>query len=625
MASSTFFPRRPLASPAAWIKSLVLIASFVIFVEFSFSQIMGPKSGSSMLAALAILGSGSDRVVNAVGAGGVDLSWHAPSQTEVNNLAAVINGKGVWGFIYNTSETPDEKYGQYNWCNMPHVRKTEYKKASDEYELKYVELVHRHHKRTPYASNAFPVESYQWNCDEQGLFYYGEPFASRNKPAKTYWKVYISPVNPFVPAGWIGTCQFPQITAQGLDDSWVHGADLFGVYHDLLGFLPSKETVNSAEWLQKVKYRVTNNQITSQVAGMLVNGMWSTPDSTGLNIQAAGVDSLEPQYSCPAGSALFNRIKSSANAPWAQHLAAARPLYATLDDISGVPTDDSGFHVSLDHYYDNLSARQCHDKPLPCKLVNGANSTTCVTQDLADAVYRLGNWEYSQIYRDAPDSLAASVATWGVWVAELATHLRAVIKGESETIYFHNVAHDGSVSRLLSILQLDHMVWPGMGSEVVFELYKKKETSEQPPAPTPTIVAPGCSRNNCLRQLIRESASASAFCPSLTATASWTDPLPTWAANCNGDVAAVSSACSCIYSPATTTAAAAATATATAAPGAGAGESGWYIRVLWSGQVFKSSNPSLGLMDMIPVETLLAYFDGLVGENASLVKGKCSA
>lgn len=52
-------------------------------------------------------------------------------------------------------------------------------------------------------------------------------------------------------------------------------------------------------------------------------------------------------------------------------------------------------------------------------------------------------------------------------------------------------------------------------------------------------------------------------------------------------------------------------------------DSGHYVRVLFGGQPLRSSNPSLGLMDMLPVESLLAYFDGLVGENASLVKEKC--
>lgn len=92
---------------------------------------------------------------------------------------------------------------------------------------------------------------------------------------------------------------------------------------------------------------------------------------------------------------------------------------------------------------------------------------------VADAVFRRGEYEYSYIYRDAPESLAASTASYGVWMAELASSIRASISGSSSIIYRHNVAHDGSMSRLLSILQIEKMVWPGMGSEVVFELFEK--------------------------------------------------------------------------------------------------------------------------------------------------------
>jgi len=456
----------------------------------------------------------------------------------------------------------------------------------------------RHHKRTPYSSNAFPVEPYQWNCDDQGLYYFGRPFGGKNA-AEGYWDGYISPINPFKPSGWIGSCQFPQITASGLDDSWQHGQDLYGVYHDLLGFLPDK----SGDWRSKVTYRVTTNVITSQVAGMVINGMWGATDSVPLVVQASAVDSLEPTYSCSVSSNLFNTIKSNSNSNWAAHLTAAKSLYATLDDISGVSPSDSGFHASFDHYYDNLSARQCHQKPLPCKLVNGANSTTCVTKDMANAVYRLGHWEYSQIYRDASDSLAASATSLGVWIAELAAHLREAAAGSSSgPVYYHNVAHDGSVSRLLSVLQIDEMVWPGMGSEVVFELWKKKD-----------VVAPNCNHDNCLRQMIPKAASASAFCPTFTAAPTET-AIPTWLSNCKGSAAAVSSACSCVV-PAPTQAASSTTTTTSGG--------GYYVRVLFGGKVLKSSNPSLGVMDMVPIETLLAYFDGLVGEGASLVKGKC--
>lgn len=81
----------------------------------------------------------------------VDLSWHPPAQTLVNNLTNIVSDSttGVYGFIYDSSHTPDEAYGTYNWCNMPHVRATEYKVPPDEYELVYVELV---------SQNTYPID-----------------------------------------------------------------------------------------------------------------------------------------------------------------------------------------------------------------------------------------------------------------------------------------------------------------------------------------------------------------------------------------------------------------------------------------------------------------------------------
>lgn len=75
------------------------------------------------------------------GAAAVDLSWHAPSSSWINNLTKVIEGSGVYGFIYNSSATPVEEYGGYNWCNMPHVRASEYVIPAAGYKLQYVEVV----------------------------------------------------------------------------------------------------------------------------------------------------------------------------------------------------------------------------------------------------------------------------------------------------------------------------------------------------------------------------------------------------------------------------------------------------------------------------------------------------
>lgn len=382
--------------------------------------------------------------------------------------------------------------------------------------------IHRHHKRTPYASNTFPKESYGWSCDDQGLFYYGRPLnPAGNESSSTYWSVYTSDINPFAQTGFNGSCQFPQITRQGLDDSWQHGKDLYGVYHDLLGFLP--KNLNG-----KVSYRVTNNQITSQVAGMLIDGMYAPKKDVSLRIQPTGVDSLEPQYSCPAASSRYSSYGVGSRASnWTAHLTAAKPLFDSLDSISGIASDLTDWHKSFDHYYDNLSARQCHAKPLPCNI---NNTKSCVTQEQANTVYRLGQYEYSFIYRDSPQSLQAAVGSYGAWLAELAQNIRDAIEGKSDVIYRHNVAHDGSVSRLLSILQVEQMVWVGMGAEVVFEVYTNRNKGGKK-----------------------------------------------------------------------------------------------YLRVLWGGQVLKSSSPTLGKIDMLELDVFLAYINGLVGSKAQKVIEYCSS
>ncbi|KAF3927232.1 hypothetical protein ABW20_dc0106743 [Dactylellina cionopaga] len=449
--------------------------------------------------------------------------WRAPGSTWINNLTRVLEDDGVHGFIFSGSKLPkDVEYGRYNWCNMPHVHPSTYQVPPKMFELVYVEVIHRHHKRTPYQDNTFPLEDYPWDCSDQGLFLYGTPLGTNaSSSAQVYWKIEESPINPFHAPGFKGNCQFPQITRDGLDDSWRHGNDLFNVYGAKLKFLPQQPD-------EQVVYRVTSNPITSQVAGMVIKGMFSSAQLTRfpLSLQPALVDSLQPSYTCPKATTLYSTYSTGSRDPeWLLHLTKSRSLFRQLDLISGVPADDDGFHKSFDHYFDNLSARQCHQKQLPCSQ---SDSDRCITQNQADFVYRMGQYEYSYIYRDMPQSLDAAVGSYGVWVAELAHNIRARISGESPVKYRHNIAHDGSISRLLSILQLNVMVWPGMGAEVVFEVYRQASLDK--------------------------------------------------------------------YS----------------------------VRVLWGGQPLESSHPALGKIDMIDLEVLLGYLEGLVGRRAEKVAAFCS-
>jgi hypothetical protein len=127
---------RPISgSPYAGL--LVTILGTILLLQLAFQEFvaMWSKPRAGPLVALV-----SSSALSAV-AQSVDLSWHAPSQTLINNLTNVVTAKGVYGFIYDTSDTPDSRYGTYNWCNMPHVRVAEYEKPPSDYELGYVELV----------------------------------------------------------------------------------------------------------------------------------------------------------------------------------------------------------------------------------------------------------------------------------------------------------------------------------------------------------------------------------------------------------------------------------------------------------------------------------------------------
>lgn len=209
--------------------------------------------------------------------------------------------------------------------------------------------------------------------------------------------------------------------------------------------------------------------ITSQVLGALLAGMYPLAElgSYKALVQPSSYDSLEPTYSCPAASTIYNSYTGS-NPAYQAHLLAAKSLYKKLDSVSGISSPDTaGWHVSFDHYFDNLSAKLCHQKKLPCSL---NDTSICVTQAEANEVFRLGNYEYSYFWRDAPLSIDYSRLHFGAWFVELRAHLEGSMNGSDPMLYRHNVAHDGSIAPLLSILQISEMVWPGMGSEVVFEL-----------------------------------------------------------------------------------------------------------------------------------------------------------
>lgn len=91
-----------------------------------------------------------------------------------------------------------------------------------------MQVIHRHHKRTPYASNTFFKEDITWDCSDSLVTHGAASSGQTAVPVSpAAWVGYLDPVNPMsatVGPGFVGSnCQFPQITAGGLQDSYQHG------------------------------------------------------------------------------------------------------------------------------------------------------------------------------------------------------------------------------------------------------------------------------------------------------------------------------------------------------------------------------------------------------------------
>lgn len=265
------------------------------------------------------------------------ITHYPPVNNSFNSIDAVFAASsGTNGGYYNLSTVADIDYGAYNYCNMPHVRAREYEVPTG-YSLQYLEIIHRHHKRTPYASNLFPYEDIPLYCDDTKMYFYA---ATKNgvDTSAIWWKDYMDADNPmmFVKNGFNSTCQFPQISFAGLEDSSQHGRDLWSVYGDKIHYLPKE--FDPATMI----VRVTNNQITSQVAGALIKGLY--PDANDFTVyqQVASQDSLEPGYTCGPADDLRSAYEDTD--AWFKHLNMSQDLFTALDTISGVDPTDSGWH-----------------------------------------------------------------------------------------------------------------------------------------------------------------------------------------------------------------------------------------------------------------------------------------
>ncbi|KAK7684387.1 hypothetical protein QCA50_012334 [Cerrena zonata] len=382
------------------------------------------------------------------------------TSSAVRSADVISSNEGV----YNSSRTPANlPWNTYNYCNAPHVNAKHYTTPSvDGAKLVYLNMVMRHHKRTP--DNLYPQENelnaIPWECSDFHQFSFGggsaQIFHETTSPA---W-------HPFLSQIWNGTCDQGQLTQGGLEDAISHGKDFWSVYANKLGLLKS---VNEKD----IFVRTSTETRTFQVAGGMLEGM--DPSSKGKQFpvvtQPGNIDSIPPSYSCPNADAIRNQFQSVP--AWTDHLAQNASLKARLDETLGTG-GLSAWATWYDHFFDTFTSRTCHGHPLPCNSTGG-----CVSEADAAKVFSIGDFEYNYIWNSAQNASTYTQLTFGVFFQELVQNFQLFRSGGEQFKARLFVGHDGSMIRLASGLGLGKTAalrWPALGSEIVMEVWQVKKS-----------------------------------------------------------------------------------------------------------------------------------------------------
>ncbi|KAF4216827.1 hypothetical protein CNMCM8980_007340 [Aspergillus fumigatiaffinis] len=393
----------------------------------------------------------------------------------LNHTTFITNTSyGTYGGIYTApADSPSSPSAGdvYNYCSMPHPRGETYSlpppvaNHSIKAKLVYLEYLQRHQRRTPY--NILPGgEDQEYNCDNIDPHVYAAPASQHPSPVAVYGQTYSDPSNPYLTTYVNGSCQYPQLTLGGFLDGYQHGRDLRAVYGRRLGLIPSNPDQ------KKVWFRSSSSALTQGSAGAVLRGLWPEyHEPIPVHQQASAVDTVNRGFPCSARNGLLSAIQSTAE--WNEHLTvtqALRDKLATMFDAQ----DESAWTSNFDHFADNFQARLCNGYRLPCRV---QDRMQCVTAAQADEVFRAGDWEYNYMWRRSANATRYIQVIEGLFIGEIARKLEAVAEGTSKLAYSHNFVHDGDISPILGALGITAMRWPGMGSNIAFEVWKTS-TSE---------------------------------------------------------------------------------------------------------------------------------------------------
>ncbi|KAG0293998.1 Acid phosphatase-like protein 2 [Linnemannia gamsii] len=359
----------------------------------------------------------------------------------------------------------------YNYCEAEHPTVDTYpdppvKGAT----LSNVQMFIRHGDRT--SQSFYPVDhkvTYECSAQTDYNYFTSAPNGS-NASLITTQVVTIPQDSPYAKSIWKGSCIPGQLTPKGAEQQERMGRALRRIYVDKLGFLPEKFQP------EKFFVRSTDFWRTRQSATSLINGLYTTPSSSGATPPPAlrlTTLPFELEYlvfnerdQCPR----VNQLKSiiARKSPLLQHLYTHIPAPI----ISACKIIDYPNTVSVDEVSDFVSPRVCHDLPMPC-VKEGEECVDGMGVMEAMAVFR--SKETGEMLRDSEGSFELLKVGFGPAVEMVRRNViggNARKEGGEGVVFSLYSGHDTMLMPLLAVLESLDLRWPPYASNILIEQWE---------------------------------------------------------------------------------------------------------------------------------------------------------
>jgi len=291
---------------------------------------------------------------------------------------------------------------------------------------------------------------------------------------------------------WNGNCQTGQLTKLGGEMCTRMGAGLRNVYVDKYQLLPDTLTPETANL---VHLRTTDFARTRESLASVMEGLYPTDKRAGVylpvTIIPVSTDYLHPNAGCCVRLGQLVTNNTINNPEWMSRFNSVKTIIDKINVIAGTRGssifDDN---YTVDGWADVLHSRECHNLPFPCN----EDRSVCVTQEMADAIYPVNDWESCNQYMgDETSKLAAG--PFFVDINDAFTAMATTGKGPK---YIHYSAHDSTVAMVLAALKFDGG-FPPYASTVRFELWQTGDNqyAVQMVYNNQVIRPPDCSNAMC--------------------------------------------------------------------------------------------------------------------------------